>query len=267
MRTIAVTESEPSFTLPSTPVCEWQSMMPGVTNLPVASMTRAFGSRAFTFGPTSAILPSRIRIEPLLIVPCEAVIMVAFLIRVSPEAGAGTPELAPAASFALPTVCVNAEATIARVSISDRIALVFFIIPSRPSRLADFGLRIRFQTPDRKFRIANWDFGLQTPDSRFQIPNFELLIHIESDCSEIRNLESGIWNLESGICNLKSEICNLKSQFEIRNALHLALVPVNSNEPIAPITIVPRIESPSMVPLIIASTDSPPMSTVAVNRI
>src|SRR6266404_3440670 len=145
-------------------------MMPGVTYLPVASMTRAFGSRAFTFGPTSAILPSRIRIDPLLIVPCEAVIMVAFLIRVSPGAVAVTPELAPAASFALPPACANAEATIASVSSDDRIALVFFIIPPQP--IAACGLEfsdLRFQIPDSR---------LQSPDCKFQIANFELRIGI-----------------------------------------------------------------------------------------
>ena len=100
----------------------------------------AFASRAFTFGPISAILPLRIRIEPLLIVPCEAVIIVAFLISVSAGRAAATAEPAPAASFALAPVCANTEATIANVSSADRIALVFFIIP--PSPIADCGLRI-----------------------------------------------------------------------------------------------------------------------------
>src|SRR6266567_3432246 len=167
MRTIAVTESEPSFTLPSTPVCEWQSMMPGVTYLPVASMTRAFGSRAFTFGPTSAILPSRIRIEPLLIVPCEAVIMVAFLIRVSDGAVAVTTELAPAAIFVLPLFCANAEATIASVSSDDRIALVFFIIPPFNCRLpiADCRFVGFFQSTigNRKSTIGNRQSPMFSP--------------------------------------------------------------------------------------------------------
>src|ERR1044071_3485296 len=128
MRTMAVTESVPSLMLPSPAVCEWQSMMPGVTHLPVASMTLAFGSRALTFGPTSTILPSRIRIEPFLIVPCEAVMMVAFCTSSSREAGADLAARAP--------LCANAEPTIVNVSRIAIIAFSFFI--AYPSAILDF---------------------------------------------------------------------------------------------------------------------------------
>ncbi len=67
----------PSLTLPSTAMCEWQSIMPGMTNWPAASMTCAsFG--AFTEAPTSAIFPPLIKIEPCSMVPWLAVKMVAF---------------------------------------------------------------------------------------------------------------------------------------------------------------------------------------------
>ena len=51
-------------------------MMPGITNWPVASMTVA-PAGIMTFSPTSAILPSCTRIEPLK-VPLETVMTVAF---------------------------------------------------------------------------------------------------------------------------------------------------------------------------------------------
>ncbi len=82
MRAIEVTESEPSLTLPSMAMCEWQSMIPGVTNLPVPSTTVAVGD-AFTSLPTSAILPFRISTEPFSIVPCVIVMTVALRIRIS----------------------------------------------------------------------------------------------------------------------------------------------------------------------------------------
>src|SRR5215813_13384966 len=82
--TIAETETEPSL-IESSALCECASIIPGVTYIPVASMTLAFAP-AFTslFLPTAAILPSRIRTEPFSITPCEAVMIVAFLIRTSP---------------------------------------------------------------------------------------------------------------------------------------------------------------------------------------
>ena len=67
----------PSLTLPSMAMCEWQSMMPGMTNWPAASITWAsFG--ALMDEPTSAILPSLIRMEPCSMLPCETVRIVAF---------------------------------------------------------------------------------------------------------------------------------------------------------------------------------------------
>src|SRR5271170_24736 len=84
------TETLPSFTLPSTAMCEWQSMIPGITYWPAASITCAsFG--ALTEVPTSAILPSLIRMEPCSMVPCETVRMVAFWIRIT---GGASGELA-----------------------------------------------------------------------------------------------------------------------------------------------------------------------------
>jgi hypothetical protein len=69
----------------SNALCECASIIPGVTYIPVASMTLAFApARTSAFLPTAAILPSRIRIEPPSITPCEAVMIVAFLIRTSP---------------------------------------------------------------------------------------------------------------------------------------------------------------------------------------
>src|ERR1700686_2707226 len=51
--------------------------MPGITNLPDASTIWA-SAGTFTLSPTSAILPSRIRIDPLLSAPLVMVRMVAF---------------------------------------------------------------------------------------------------------------------------------------------------------------------------------------------
>src|SRR5215510_2641228 len=84
IRTIAETETEPSFT-ESRALCECASIIPGVTYIPVASMTFALAPALTSlFFPTAAILPSRIRIEPPSITPCDAVMIVAFLIRTSP---------------------------------------------------------------------------------------------------------------------------------------------------------------------------------------
>src|SRR5580704_3536264 len=88
MFTMDETETLPSFTLPSTAMCEWQSMMPGITYWPAASITCAsFG--ALTEGPTSAILPSLIRMEPCSMIPWETVRMVAFWIRITDGASGG----------------------------------------------------------------------------------------------------------------------------------------------------------------------------------
>src|SRR5882762_1994431 len=46
-----------------TPTCECTSMMPGVTYLPVPSITKA-SAGAFTDAPTATILPSRSNTEP-----------------------------------------------------------------------------------------------------------------------------------------------------------------------------------------------------------
>src|SRR5271170_6436901 len=82
--TIELTATLPSFTLPSTAICEWQSMMPGMTYMPVASITVA-PAGTFTLLPTLEILPSRIRMDPSSIVPFVTVRMVACSITVTPE--------------------------------------------------------------------------------------------------------------------------------------------------------------------------------------
>src|ERR1700731_3384642 len=76
MPTMADTETLPSLIL-SAAMCEWQSIMPGITNLPETSTTVA-SAGTLTFSPTSAILPSRMRIDPVLSVPLVTVRTVAF---------------------------------------------------------------------------------------------------------------------------------------------------------------------------------------------
>jgi len=83
--TFAVTGFVASFTsfvcvpfsdgTPPAPMCECVSMMPGVTYLPVPSITTA-SPGALTFAPTAAILPSRSRTLPFRIVGPAAVRMV-----------------------------------------------------------------------------------------------------------------------------------------------------------------------------------------------
>ncbi len=60
--TIEETEMLPSLML-SAAMWEWQSMMPGITYWPAASMSCAPGGTS-TFSPASTILPSRITTEP-----------------------------------------------------------------------------------------------------------------------------------------------------------------------------------------------------------
>src|SRR5260370_38482626 len=79
MPTIADTDTLPSLVL-SAAIWEWQSMMPGITNCPDASIVLA-SAGSITFSPTPAILPSRIRIDPLT-VPLVTVRMVAFLMTI-----------------------------------------------------------------------------------------------------------------------------------------------------------------------------------------
>src|SRR5216684_3897048 len=63
-----------------TPRCEWSSISPGVTYLPVPSTTTA-PEGASTFAPTATIRPSLNRIEPLGISWPVAVMIVALRIR------------------------------------------------------------------------------------------------------------------------------------------------------------------------------------------
>src|SRR2546430_1180051 len=76
--TIEDTDTLPSLTPPSTAMWEWQSIMPGMTNWPAASMIFA-PEGSSTFSPTSEILPSLTTIEPLS-VPLVTVMMVALRI-------------------------------------------------------------------------------------------------------------------------------------------------------------------------------------------
>jgi hypothetical protein len=75
MPTIEETETLPSLML-SAAMCEWQSMMPGITYWPPASITLAPAGTVILV-PTSAILPSRIRMEAFGIVPFVTVNTVA----------------------------------------------------------------------------------------------------------------------------------------------------------------------------------------------
>src|SRR5271157_2045222 len=73
--TIDETETLPSLMPPSPAMWEWQSMMPGMTYCPPASMMVApLGSR--TFSPISAILPSLTTMEPFML-PWVTVMMLA----------------------------------------------------------------------------------------------------------------------------------------------------------------------------------------------
>src|SRR5208282_5701806 len=82
--TIELTATLPSLTPPSTAMCEWQSMIPGVTNMPVASMTVA-PAGTFTLLPTWAILPSRMMMVPFSMAPFVTVRMVACSMAITPE--------------------------------------------------------------------------------------------------------------------------------------------------------------------------------------
>src|SRR5262245_30757876 len=130
IRTIAETDTEPSLT-ESNALCECASIIPGVTYIPVASMTLAFApARTSLFFPTAAILPSRIRIEPPSITPCEAVRIVAFLIRTSP------------------LFCACATDASAMMSAVNRIAECFFIMISLFSTASGSERRILSRTLD-----------------------------------------------------------------------------------------------------------------------
>src|SRR6476661_1951415 len=70
---------------PPAAMCEWVSMIPGVTYLPVPSMTTA-SDGAVTLVPTSAILPSRRSTLPLRMVGPAAVRIVTLRISVGRDA-------------------------------------------------------------------------------------------------------------------------------------------------------------------------------------
>src|SRR5687768_9349587 len=88
VRAIDVTDLVHSFTEPSIIVCECASMIPGKTNLPVASITRA-PVGALKFEPTAVIFPLRISTSVFCSVPRETVSTVAFFIRVVCAASRG----------------------------------------------------------------------------------------------------------------------------------------------------------------------------------
>ena len=98
---IEVTDFVHSLTEPSIIECECASMMPGETNLPVASTTRA-PSGAFRFCPTATIFPPRMSMSVAGSVPCEAVKTVA--LRMSVSAGADVRACVPT------RVCADAAA-------------------------------------------------------------------------------------------------------------------------------------------------------------
>ena len=62
MPVIELTVVPPSL-IESAAICEWQSMMPGETNCPAASIDLRAG-RNVTLAPTAAILPPRRTIVP-----------------------------------------------------------------------------------------------------------------------------------------------------------------------------------------------------------
>ena len=79
VRVIDVTENAPSL-IASSIECEWQSIMPGVTNLPVASITLTPAGALIPF-PIFVIFPFCTRISVCSSVPRTAVITVAFFIK------------------------------------------------------------------------------------------------------------------------------------------------------------------------------------------
>jgi hypothetical protein len=82
IRTMPLFGSEISLTLPSTAVWLCVSTIPGITYLPVASITRAPAGAAMSF-PTAAILLPRMSTEPFSIVPFVIVRIVALRISVT----------------------------------------------------------------------------------------------------------------------------------------------------------------------------------------
>ncbi len=86
MPTIELTDVPPSL-MSSLAMCEWASMRPGETNLPVPSITSAPAGTA-TFPPRAAILPFCSTMVPPAMVPCVTVNSVAFLMATTPDGAA-----------------------------------------------------------------------------------------------------------------------------------------------------------------------------------
>src|SRR5208282_937327 len=149
--TMELTATLPSFTLPSTAMCEWQSMIPGVTNIPEASITVA-PAGSFTFFPTSAILPSRIRIDPCSMVPFVTVRMVAFLITVTPDSCAAARDA--------PKVTARHDVRPKKRTVPSGFCLFMVVLlePCGPaqarSRSRAGEIRGKIGTTDRPFQIA-----------------------------------------------------------------------------------------------------------------
>src|SRR5207247_1593091 len=85
MPVIELTVVPPSL-MESAAMCEWQSMIPGDTNLPAAS-TMSAPAGIETLAPSAAILPLRSTIVPFGIVPRVTVRIVAPLIAVTAAGG------------------------------------------------------------------------------------------------------------------------------------------------------------------------------------
>jgi hypothetical protein len=76
-------------------MCEWQSMMPGETKRPVASMTSA-PDGTVTFRPTSAIRPARMRTVPSAMTPLVTVRIVAWVMAMTGSPAGGVRAASPA---------------------------------------------------------------------------------------------------------------------------------------------------------------------------
>jgi hypothetical protein len=136
VRAIEVTERVHSLTEPSIIECECASMMPGMTNLPVASMVRA-PAGAVRFFPTEAILPPRMRMSVPSSVPCEAVSTVALRMSVS--------------CAAAPRGCADAAAHAATKKIaSEKSLFIFFLQKSLESGVWSL------ESESRQRRFHDW---------------------------------------------------------------------------------------------------------------
>src|SRR5690349_12027112 len=103
-------------------MCEWVSMMPGVTYLPVPSMTTA-SAGAFTLGPTWAILPFVRSTAPFRMVGPAAVRIVTFRMTVGREAN-GRYVLGKGSALGVEVAPGPGPATLVRAAESRRLSVV-----------------------------------------------------------------------------------------------------------------------------------------------